>query len=644
MATAAAILAAAAASIQAHAQLAITEVMAQGTLSCNSPDYWELTNFGTNSISLSRYRWEDNQGTLDPPPWTDFADLDIGPGKSVIFLRCQPGRSITNSQTFRDWWGPANLPPTLQDIRCYEGPGLNEMVGDEVWLYDDSNELVDMVSFGRSTFGHSFTYYPDTGIFGVVSLAGVNGAVQAASCPGDVGSPGQTTGAVPLSILDQPQDQDVDAGTDVTLAVLAAGLPRAHHQWRRNGTNIPGATAPNLTISNVQPSEAGEYDVRLSNYFGTMLSRTAIVRVNTNCLCAQILQAPSDATVFPGQTNTFSIVARGYPPPIYQWSSNGVNIAGATNRSYTIPTATLDMSGTTYRVMVRNGAGAQCPPSAFSEVCFPTNVSALLTVTRRPILKITELMPAPSLELEGVHNDWFELTNDDTNAVNLQGYKFANGTDPRAFKNAFRITNTLILQPGRSVVFVKNMTPAQFSLWWGAENLPRQLQIQTFSGFSLDGIRGEELYLWNAAAINADENTVANTCWAGADIGISVEFLNDCYEDFGCVGYGTTRSIVGANGAFRATDGGDIGSPGYTINPPPRFLQISRGPSEVNIRCRVIEGKSYRLRYSDRLSNAMPSSGWAYLGRQPAMNSLITLRDTTAGSATSRFYRLEELP
>jgi hypothetical protein len=33
-------------------------------------------------------------------------------------------------------------------------------------------------------------------------------------------------------------------------------------------------------------------------------------------------------------------------------------------------------------------------------------------------------------------------------------------------------------------------------------------------------------------------------------------------------------SVPGVNGAFRAIELGDIGSPGYLANPPPRILEI----------------------------------------------------------------------
>src|SRR4029077_19458863 len=63
-------------------------------------------------------------------------------------------------------------------------------------------------------------------------------------------------------------------------------------------------------------------------------------------------------TVTAGQTATFSVVAGGTAPLSYQWQKNGVSIAGATAASYTTPATATSDSGSTFRVVVNNTAGA----------------------------------------------------------------------------------------------------------------------------------------------------------------------------------------------------------------------------------------------------------------------------------------------
>ena len=51
------------------------------------------------------------------------------------------------------------------------------------------------------------------------------------------------------------------------------------YQWRFNGTNIAGATGTSLTLSNVQPAQAGSYSVRVTNAFGAVTSQVATLTV-----------------------------------------------------------------------------------------------------------------------------------------------------------------------------------------------------------------------------------------------------------------------------------------------------------------------------------------------------------------------------
>jgi hypothetical protein len=618
-----------------RAQLAITEVMSQTALSTNGnyPDYWELTNFGEREIDVTCYRFEDRSGKSPLPTMDPFStSLRIGAGKSVIFMRCEPGSAAQSPQAFSNWWGAANLSGTLQEIRCYDRPGLSEG-GDGVVLRDRSGVIVDAVTFGPASDGQSFTYDPGTGFFGSLSFAGVNGALAAAASQ-DIGSVGRTSGPIPLSILEEPPDQETDPGGDVSFSVIAAGMPRPWYQWRRDGTNIPGQTSSKLSVANVQLDDAGEYQVVVSNYFGSLLSRKAVLRVNTNCACARVTIAPVDASVFPGQPVTFSVEARGYPPPIYQWDVNNANIPGATNRTLTITDSVAGISPSTYKVTVRNGANPAC-----TKTCVAVAASAVLTVTRRPLLKITELMAYPRGEINSVHKDWFEVTNDDTNSVNLQNYKFGDNDGPSGFANAFRITNSLWVQPGESVIFVKSMNRRQFIDWWGPENLPAGLQVVTFGGFSLDK-GGESLFLWNPGAVDGTD-ALATAGWATNHEGVSVEFTNFC-DEFGCLADYPEDSVFETGGAFGAAQAADFGSPGY--NSRPLVLGITHSLSGVTVRCRVTEGRSYRLRYSDGLSNQGSPSQWMSLAAEAASSSLLTLTDPGAGAGVQRFYRLEELP
>ena len=83
------------------------------------------------------------------------------------------------------------------------------------------------------------------------------------------------------ALTTQPQSQTVDAGANVTFSVTATGTPTPQFQWRRNGTNLPGANAASLSLTNVATSDSGAvFSVVLTNSAGTVTSSNATLTVN----------------------------------------------------------------------------------------------------------------------------------------------------------------------------------------------------------------------------------------------------------------------------------------------------------------------------------------------------------------------------
>ncbi len=81
---------------------------------------------------------------------------------------------------------------------------------------------------------------------------------------------------VPPSITVQPADQAGTTGTTATFAVMAQGTQPLAYQWYFNGSNaVATATNANLTLTNLQMSQAGYYDVVITNAVGTVTSSNA---------------------------------------------------------------------------------------------------------------------------------------------------------------------------------------------------------------------------------------------------------------------------------------------------------------------------------------------------------------------------------
>ena len=78
----------------------------------------------------------------------------------------------------------------------------------------------------------------------------------------NAGSAGKCLSGVAPTITTQPQSQTVGVGANAVFSVMAAGTSPLSYQWQFNGTNISGAAASSLTLTNAQAAISGTYSVR----------------------------------------------------------------------------------------------------------------------------------------------------------------------------------------------------------------------------------------------------------------------------------------------------------------------------------------------------------------------------------------------
>jgi hypothetical protein len=85
-------------------------------------------------------------------------------------------------------------------------------------------------------------------------------------------------GPAPI-VTTQPASLAQPAGSAASLSVVASGSPT--FQWRKNGANIPGATAATLSFASLAAADTASYDVVLTNATGSVTSNAATVVVAT---------------------------------------------------------------------------------------------------------------------------------------------------------------------------------------------------------------------------------------------------------------------------------------------------------------------------------------------------------------------------
>ena len=83
----------------------------------------------------------------------------------------------------------------------------------------------------------------------------------------------------PPAITVQPVSQTVELGASFTLTTSVTGSPPPTFQWRRNGSNITGATASSFVIASVLAADAGDYTLVATNSSGTATSNVARLTV-----------------------------------------------------------------------------------------------------------------------------------------------------------------------------------------------------------------------------------------------------------------------------------------------------------------------------------------------------------------------------
>jgi hypothetical protein len=157
---------------------------------------------------------------------------------------------------------------------------------------------------------------------------------------------------VPVNISTQPASQVVSAHSTVLFGVVAEGYPAPAYQWAFNGTNLPGATAETLTLTNVLMAKLGDYSVLVGNGYSSLLSTPATLSMS-----------PSITSPFLGATTTWgksaimSVGAMGSGDLGYQWYQDGLLVAGGTNATLNFPSIQFTNGGL-YSVVVRSLFGS----------------------------------------------------------------------------------------------------------------------------------------------------------------------------------------------------------------------------------------------------------------------------------------------
>ena len=180
----------------------------------------------------------------------------------------------TDASVWWSWTAPDNGPVTISTAGSDYDTALAVYVGGTLTNLSEVAENDD--AEGLTTSRVNFT-----------AVAGVQYQILVDGFLGDSGNivlnVTLPVAATAPQITSQPQGASlVDrTGGSALFAVTARGSFPLNYQWQLNGTNLPGATASQLAISNVVLRNAGTYRVVVSNAWGQVVSSDAVLAVAT---------------------------------------------------------------------------------------------------------------------------------------------------------------------------------------------------------------------------------------------------------------------------------------------------------------------------------------------------------------------------
>ena len=188
----------------------------------------------------------------------------------------------------------------------------------------------------------------------------------------------------------EPPTGTVYVGSPFTLEVGASGTA-LKYQWRLGKKPITGATGPVYTKTESSAEDAGEYDVVVSNAFGSETSATTTVTL-APVVIPGVTTPPVSQSLFVGYPVTFSVAATGGQLS-YQWSHNGAPIPTATNATLSLASITVADRGS-YEVLVSNAMGSVTSGATLA-VTAPSNPYEAAIAASRPILYLRMNETAP---------------------------------------------------------------------------------------------------------------------------------------------------------------------------------------------------------------------------------------------------------
>lgn len=462
--------------------------------------------------------------------WTDNARTATGAIVIPSGTSIAAGESViftgTAAATFRAQWGIAS---TVQVITGTSTPGLG--MNDAITLYDATNTEVVYLSYATGGFTRSNNS----------AAAGGHAGISAG------GSAAQALIWDSASGTESPRYTNATGTNLGTFAASADSTNKGSPGYSGFGTSAP-TIALSLSASSTTFSESATNPASIGTVSRTG-STTSDLVVSLATSDATEATVPTTVTIPAGQTSaTFPITAVNDTFP--DGNQTVILTATATDATSGTVTLTVQDDGDVLAAMVM----------------------------------LTEVSSSSSNTAPSGANDYWELTNFGTSAVDIAGYSWHDSGRSASAAAAYALPVGSSIAAGESIIFT-TMTPAAFRAWWGLAPGVQVFQTTDAPGLGKDdGVSffdstGNQLFFFNYAAAGfvREDGSPSLGGHAGPSAGAPTESQNVIWIPTSGMTTPRYTFATGTNyGSFKAATGADFGSPGTTG-------AASTGPTAIDL-------------------------------------------------------------
>lgn len=231
---------------------------------------------------------------------------------------------------------------------------LDKTKGFKVSYYRNSDKVLNTIADNVLTENYRWTIpqgFPTADDY-VIAVTHISGAYDIINSPFKVAVGGVING---IAIEGENPVDSICEGGSISIKVDASGQD-IKYQWRFKGQNINGQTTNTLTLNNLTPAQAGDYDVVIN---ASCTNNLASSKVNIKVLSNPNIttQPTSNIDIFVGDKFELTTSATGSNVK-YQWQKDGENIGGATTNKYTVTNAQVENSGK-YKCVITGTCGSE---------------------------------------------------------------------------------------------------------------------------------------------------------------------------------------------------------------------------------------------------------------------------------------------